>query len=86
MNLDLLERIFQDLETIYYLEEAKNIAKLFLKIVRDNHFSLQEDYWIQIGKDWDLNIVNGKELTLYPCRKAGGYFETDTSDGKPVFD
>lgn len=87
MKLDLLERIFQDLETLFYLDEAKEKAKLFYKCATDIHANLQSDYWIQIGKEWDLNISSfeGKTyLTLYPTYKINGCFETDTKKMYPI--
>lgn len=61
MNLDLLEKVFTDIDTSFYPEEAREIGTLFFWTAMeqlsyediDKNFG---DYWIQIGKDWDLNI------------------------------
>lgn len=56
MNLDLLERVFQDFETEFFLEEVQAIAILFLKCTKSIGANLGSDYWLQIGRGWDLNI------------------------------
>ena len=87
MKLDLLEKVFTDVETLFYEEEVKEIAFLFLKCAKDNNTELGEDYWIQLGKEWDLNIYDGRiygkenitKMTLYKILPSG---KTDTlNDG-----
>lgn len=76
MNLLLLERIFTDIYSCYSLDEVKEVGKLFFRCamacpVKDIDNFL-DDYWIQIGYEWDLNIffndVEGRyRASLYSC-------------------
>ena len=76
MKLSLLEKIFQNIETHLDLAEAKQKAKLFLQCVvvfAWEEFYPQEDYWIQISKEWDLNVYRESEvirLYLYCADKS----------------
>jgi hypothetical protein len=98
MRLDLLDRIFTDNETLFYFKEAKEKAFLFLKCVKDSikdgdiDISELEDYWIQLGFGWELNMYDGDiygdedhpgiQMTLYECiKEINGFFSTDTSTG-----
>jgi len=84
MNLQLLEKIFQNLEMTLTLDEAKEKATLF-KICADNIYAdFSNDYWIQISSEWDLNIYDG-DMTLYKCSRTKQGFETDTSEGFKVY-
>jgi hypothetical protein len=57
MPLALLEKVFTDTETEdFLLEDVKQIALLFVKCAKSIGADLQDDYWIQLGKYWDLNI------------------------------
>jgi len=57
MNLALLEKVFADTETDdFLLEDAKQIALLFVNCAKSIGVDLQDDYWIQLGKNWDLNV------------------------------
>jgi hypothetical protein len=82
MELYLLNKIFENLDKSYTLDEAKKKAFLFLECVPDVE-KLGGDYWIQIAKEWDLNIwwedCTSIEMTLYPCEKMkdGYFYDTD---------
>lgn len=81
ITLELLEKIFRDIEQDNFLMEARAKAFMFFDFVKRFNLPIGDDYWIQLGKNWDLNISNGTDLTLYPVYQKNGYFETDTTDG-----
>lgn len=57
MPLSLLEKVFTDVDTEdLSLEDVKQIALLFVNCAKSIGANLQDDYWIQLGKYWDLNI------------------------------
>ena len=90
-KLELLERIYQDFEGSYTLHDAKEKARLFYKnVLQDVERSELEDIWVQISKEWDLNVWDadvlgdgvhqGVQMTLYPVVKgARGHSRTDTN-------
>lgn len=84
MNLELLEKIFQNLEMTLTQKEAEEKAILFMNtalghldtdMVSDNF----EDYWLQISREWDLNVYDGSifagddlwHICLYPIENKG---------------
>lgn len=89
-KLELLCRIYQDLEGSYNLHDAKEKARSFFKTVLENVSGEElDDVWVQISKEWDLNLWNadklgdgtkkGMQITLYPVSKdAHNHFKTDT--------
>jgi hypothetical protein len=83
MELYLVHKIFEDTKKSLTFKEAKEKAFLFLKCVEDVE-DLGGDYWIQLSKEWDLNIwwedPVSLEMTLYECwMDKNGYFNTNTS-------
>jgi len=85
MELFLLSRIFENTEQSWSLEDVTEKAHLFLDCVKDNIEDLGGDYWIQLSREWDLNIwwedgdETSVEMSLYPCKRGeDGLFETDT--------
>lgn len=85
MELYLAHKIFEDIHKSYALEDAKEKAFLFIKSLDDIE-ELGGDYWIQISKEWDLNIwwedSTSCEMTLYPCTiGVDDFFHDDTSNG-----
>lgn len=79
VTLDLLEKIFQNLEMTLTQPEATAKAHLFLKCLKDNHISVGEDYWIQISKEWDLNVYDKHNMSLYPVTWSLGEAITNTA-------
>lgn len=84
LTLDLLEKTFRDLEEDNFFIEARAKAYLFLHYVRKMGFQIDEDYWLQLGRNWNLNIINGEKMILYPIYKRNGSWETDMTDGGVV--
>lgn len=85
MELYLAHKVFEDIHKSYDLEDAKKKAFLFVECLDDIE-ELGGDYWIQISKEWDLNIwwedCTSCEMTLYPCAiKEDGYFYDDIVNG-----
>lgn len=85
MELYLAHKVFEDVKTSYSFKEAKEKAFAFAKSLDDVE-ELGGDYWIQIAKEWDLNIWwEGDifcKMTLYPCGIGeDGYHHTDTQYG-----
>jgi len=86
MTLELLEKIFQNLEMSLTLKEAKEKGILFQEQAGKEGIDLGDDYWIQIAKEWDLNIIGGEGTTgtqacLYKVKRdKQGNFVTDTLD------
>jgi hypothetical protein len=81
MKLYLVHKIFEDTNKSLQLEEAKQKALLFLKSVEDVE-ELGGNYWIQISKEWDLQIRweddTSIEMKLWKTEKGvDGYFHTD---------
>ncbi len=56
MTLDLLDRTFTDTETLHTIVEAKEKGVFFFKCVKSIKANLQDDYWIQVAREWDLNF------------------------------
>lgn len=84
MELDLLYKKFENVEQDLTLDEVKEKANLFLDGVEDIE-ELQGDFWIQLSRNWDLNIwweeddSTSIQMTVYPCAIGkDGYFHTDT--------
>lgn len=92
MKLDLLEHIFTDTETVYTQEEAVQIAKLFYNSCMRycEYAEIQErmeDYWIQIGIGWDLNIYDGEVFSDDELFHAVLHAVTDgQTDTEPTVD
>ncbi len=82
-----MNNIFENIETPLTFEEVKEKALLFYEQAMTIKSDLGDDYWIQLSKEWDLNIVEQwhweteHQLCLYKVkRNKNGYFETDTLD------
>lgn len=86
MTLDLLEKIFTDIHTKLTINEVTDKAYLFLKCAKNIKADLQDDYWIELSKEWDLNIIQGEgttgfQMCLYKVKRdKNGNFVTDTLD------
>lgn len=90
MTLELLTRIYQDVEGVYTFKDVKDKARFFYKTaIEIAKREEMEDVWVQISKDWDLNVWdadklgdgvrNGMQITLYPVTKGeNGHVRTDT--------
>jgi hypothetical protein len=85
MKLYLVHKIFEDTKKSLTFKEAKEKAFLFLKSVDDVE-ELGGDYWIQLSKEWGLNIwwddCTSIEMSLYPCeRGSDGFFHDNLEKG-----
>lgn len=86
ITLDLLEKIFENTRTKLTLDEVTDKAYLFLKCSKNIKADLQDDYWIELSKEWDLNITQGEgttgfQMCLYKVKRdRNGDFVTDTLD------
>lgn len=93
-KLDLLIRIYTDINSTYTLKEVKDKARLFYKtamqIAKRGEL---EDIWVQVSREWDLNVwdadklgdgtTNGMQMTLYPVIEGAQLFRA-TDSSKPV--
>jgi len=85
MTLELLEKIFQNIEISLTFEEVKEKALLFYEQARSIKADFGDDYWIQLSKEWDLNITEvwhwetEHQLCLYKVKRdKQGNFVADT--------
>lgn len=65
MTLPLLERIFQDIEGTYQLASVKEKGILFFKNAKKLKTNFQDDYWIQLSREWDVNFWRGDSVGHY---------------------
>lgn len=89
MTLELLEKIFLNTKMHLTLEEATEKGRLFFDCAL-THFTVKvlqenfEDYWLQLSKEWDLNICEGEDdyqLCLYRVKRdRNNCIVTDTLD------
>jgi len=81
MNLKQLEKIFQNLDEDLTFKEVVLKASLFWELGKQLDIVLEEDYWIQLAKNWDLNIWvedDGVHRCLYPVKIVHRYSVTET--------
>jgi hypothetical protein len=83
MTFELLNRIFQDIESTYTLKNAREKAILFYKCARSINAEMQGDWWIQVSREWDVNFWKNEEhyfMSIYRISyKEGQGMVTDTS-------
>lgn len=82
MTLDLLDKTFTDIETIHTIKEAEEKGKLFFKCVQSIKGDLDDDYWLQVARGWDLNFFergNHYYMSIYRVKDYAGSMVTDTN-------
>ena len=58
ISLELLTRLFENIDRYYTFDEVKQLGLLFFKCVKENGYidNLQEDWWIQMSVNFDVNF------------------------------
>jgi hypothetical protein len=87
-ELVALEKEYTDLQTSLTLKQVKKKAMDFYEKAQPFLLNLEDDdYWIQLSKEWDLNITEvwhwetEHHLCLYKVKRdKQGNFITDTLD------